>query len=274
MTIIEAIKAVMREAAHPLTAREAYVAIVERSLYAFHAKDPQHVVLMQIRRHCHGIDFPSASPTKHFELHGDNRFAPLPEATRTGRQRRQRKILGTKLQVIKPSDGTDSTTSLVGVEKDLWTLHARYLDLFRKHMLSELRKLTPSGFEAFARDLLDAYGFEDMQVTSISRDGGIDGHGKLKVGLAHLNVAFQCKRWSKGNIQRPEIDKFRGASQGAYEQGIFFTTTSFSEGSIRASIKRGAIPIVLIDGSAIVNLMIDRKIRVESNVMEIPAFAL
>lgn len=273
MTIIEAIKAVMREAAHPLTAREAYTEIVAKSLYAFHAKDPQHVVLMQIRRHCLGIEFPSASPTKHFELHGDNRFSPLPEAIHAARRGRRRKNVGVNTQALT-SESTDHATSLVGVEKDLWALHARYLDRFRRHMLSELRKLTPSGFEAFARDLLEAYGFEDTHVTSISRDGGIDGHGKLKVGLAYLNVAFQCKRWSKGNIQRPEIDKFRGASQGAYEQGIFFTTTSFSDGAIGASIKRGAIPIVLIDGSAIVSLMIERKFRVESNVMEIPAFAL
>jgi restriction endonuclease Mrr len=58
------------------------------------------------------------------------------------------------------------------------------------------------------------------------------------------------------------------------KQGIFFTTTSFSAGAIGASIKRGAIPVVLIDGNAIVQLMIERKLRVESNVMEIPAFAL
>jgi restriction system protein len=271
MTIIEAIKTVMREAGNPLTAREAYTAIVAKSLYAFHAQDPQHVVLMQIRRHSIGIDFPSASPTKHFELHGDNRFFPLSKVTHVTRQKRKKKDTGS---AAASSKSADQKSSLVSVEKELWGLHAKYLELFNQHMLGELRKLTPAGFEAFAQELLEAYGFEDTKVTSISRDGGIDGYGKLKVGLAHLNVAFQCKRWSKGNIQRPEIDKFRGASQGGYEQGIFFTTTSFSGGAIAASIKRGAIPIVLIDGNAVVNLMIERKFRVESNVMEIPAFAL
>lgn len=78
MTIVEAIKAVMLEAGRPLSAREAYAAIVDKSLYAFQAKDPQHVVLMQIRRHCVGIDFPSASPTKHFQLHGENQFRERP----------------------------------------------------------------------------------------------------------------------------------------------------------------------------------------------------
>ncbi|WP_196492964.1 hypothetical protein [Burkholderia stagnalis] len=88
MTIVEAIKAVMSEAGRPLSAREAYAAIVEKSLYAFQAKDPQHVVLMQIRRHCKGIDFPSASMTKHFELHGENHFYPI--RNYSGRQAKAR----------------------------------------------------------------------------------------------------------------------------------------------------------------------------------------
>ncbi len=265
MTIVEAIKAVMHEAGRPLTANEAFDAIVAENLYVFHAQNPRHVVLMQIRRHCVGIDFPSTSPTKHFELHGENRFTPLAHPTHSKRGNRRRR---------KQESRVSQELSLPDVEKELWHLHDKYLKLFRKRMLAELRKLSPSGFETFSKDLLEAYGFQDMQVTSVSGDGGIDGFGKLKVGLAHLNVAFQCKRWSKGNVQRPEIDKFRGASQGDYEQGIFFATTSFSEGAIGASIKRGAIPIVLLDGNAIVDLMIDKKLRVESNVMDIPAFAL
>ena len=268
MTIVEAIKAVIQEAGRPLTAREAYEAIVAKRLYAFQAKNPGHVVLMQIRRHCVGIDFPSAAMTKHFELHGENRFLPLVKPIST-------KII--KRVTSKKKDREDIVThepALLGVEKELWELHERYLKLFRQRMLVELKKLSPAKFEEFAKELLEAYGFEDAHVTSVSGDGGIDGYGKLKVGLAHLNVAFQCKRWSKGNIQRPEIDKFRGASQGDYEQGIFFSTTRFSEGAVGASIKRGAIPIVLIDGGAMVDLMINRKLRVESTVMEIPAFAL
>jgi len=73
MTIIEAIKRVMRTHGAPMTAKEAYEAIVAHQLYEFHAQNPAHVVLMQIRRHSEGIDFPTASPTKHFRLVGDNK---------------------------------------------------------------------------------------------------------------------------------------------------------------------------------------------------------
>ena len=66
-------------------------------------------------------------------------------------------------------------------------------------------------------------------VTPKSHDGGINDHSKLKIGLAYMNVAFQCKRWGSNKIGRKEIDAFRGAVQGEYEQGLFFTISSFSK---------------------------------------------
>ena len=276
MTIVEAIKEAMHQAARPLSSREAFEAIISQGLYEFQAKDPHHVVLMQIRRHCLGIDFPTASPTKHFELYGDNTYGPLQQPTRMARGRtiatKRSRQAAQKAAPLKV-DTTDFSR-LASIEKDLWEVHRRYLLHFRQKMLQELKRMPPAAFEAFGRELLDGYGFESTEVTQVSGDGGIDGFGRLKVGLAHLNVAFQCKRWRTATIQRPEIDRFRGAAQGAYEQGIFFTTSTFSSGAIGASIKPGAIPIVLIDGAAIVDLMIQKKIRIESALMEIPTFAL
>lgn len=90
-------------------------------------------------------------------------------------------------------------------------------------------QIEPDAFEKFSRRLLEVYGFIDVEVTRSVKDGGIDGFGKLKVGITHLHVAFQCKRWRNNNVSRTEIDKFRGAIQGDYEQGIFFTTSNFSK---------------------------------------------
>ncbi|KAA8764438.1 MULTISPECIES: restriction endonuclease [Burkholderia] len=276
MTIVEAIKKVMLAAARPLSSREAFEAIVTQGLYQFQAKDPQHVVLMQIRRHCVGIDFPTASPTKHFKLHGDNTYVPLDRPTgrsNGSRETYKKSHKGVQEDLLAKNEKPEFSR-LSSIEKDLWEVHKRYLVHFKQKMLQELKRMSPTAFEAFGRELLDGYGFENTQVTNVSGDGGIDGFGRLKVGLAHLNVAFQCKRWKTTTIQRPEIDRFRGAAQGAYEQGIFFTTSTFSSGAIGASIKPGAIPIVLVDGLAIVDLMIQKKIRIESTLMEIPAFAL
>lgn len=113
-----------------------------------------------------------------------------------------------------------------------------------------------------------------MKVTQYSKDGGIDGHGKLKVGLAHLNVAFQCKRFNRTSIGRPEIDKFRGAIQGQFEQGLFFTTSQFAKGVEAFSFRPGAVPIILIDGEAIIDLMIEKQFGVQVEQLPIYSYAL
>lgn len=71
-----------------------------------------------------------------------------------------------------------------------------------------------------------------------------------------------------------KVDRFRGAIQGDFEQGLFFTTTSFSAGAIDASIKRGAVPIVLVDGETIVDLMIEKGCGVQIESLHIPSYAL
>ncbi len=141
-------------------------------------------------------------------------------------------------------------------------LYDEYEAAFRARLLDRLQALSPSEFERFARKLLQAYGFVDVKVTQISRDGGIDGYGKLRLGLATMNVAFQCKRWQQ-TVGRPEVDKFRGAIQGEFEQGIFFSTSDFSPEARAASLKKGAVPIILLNGQSIVALMIEKGLGVQ-----------
>jgi restriction system protein len=74
MTIVEAIKEVMKREQKPLTPAQAFEAIVAAGLYNFKAKNPVSIVATQIRRHCKGLDLPKATGTKHFEAHGQNRY--------------------------------------------------------------------------------------------------------------------------------------------------------------------------------------------------------
>lgn len=160
-------------------------------------------------------------------------------------------------------DGNSSSTVVSLVE-----IYDEFETGFRNQLLDKLHELTPQEFEIFAKKLLTVYGFVRMEVTSLINDGGIDGHGFLKVGLARMNVAFQCKRWS-GNVPRTEVDKFRGAIQGEYEQGLFFTTSDFTEGAKLASIKKGAVPIILLNGESIVDLMIEKQFGVRRRPLEL-----
>lgn len=124
MTIVEAIKLVMQQAGRPLSSREAFDAIVAQGLYQFQAKDPHHVVMMQIRRHCAGIDFPTASPTKHFKLHGDNTYTPLDQPVKQSGSKAKKRVSPRpgKEKVSLGNSGKTDFGRLSSIEKELWAV--------------------------------------------------------------------------------------------------------------------------------------------------------
>jgi restriction system protein len=84
----------------------------------------------------------------------------------------------------------------------------------------------------------------------------------FRQGVVTIRSAFQAKRWTQNPVSRPEIDKFRGAIQGDYDHGVFLTTGRFTQDAEAASIKKGAISLLLLDGDAIAETMIRNGIGV------------
>jgi restriction system protein len=261
MTIYEAAIQVLTDASAPLTVREIYESILERDLYDFKAQYPLNVVQGIVRRHTININASWSAPMRYFERVDGGKFIALDQAVRIG---------------------PESVAPITGMQNEQEDLHEnqrnelqRQIDDYNQRIKSELldfiRGLSWEDFEQFAGKLLIAYGFVDVVVTPPRGDGGIDGHGRLKVGLVHMNVAFQCKRWTSNAIGPGDVNQFRGAIQGVYEQGVFFTTSNFTQGATDNSIRRGAVPVILIDGNAIVDLMVERELGVQKD--EITVYA-
>lgn len=148
------------------------------------------------------------------------------------------------------------------VDLTLRDLSNKSRDQAKSRVLTELKSLTPRGFEHFCMQLLQQLGFNDVEVTRRAGDGGIDGFGDFRQGAVSIRSAFQAKRWADAPVGRPEIDKLRGAIQGDYDHGVFITTSRFTKEATEASYKKGAITILLLDGSAIAELMLERGIGV------------
>lgn len=258
-TIREAAIEALKQSGKPLIGRDIYNYIIAHDLYRFNAEDPEHIVKVLIRRHCEGLEFPSASPKKYFKILLDGTYwmneIPIPGQTSTS----------IKAEVIVKKESDILKTAVA----ELKTIHLKHIETFKKQLLSQLKEIPPKTFESFAKRLLEVYGFQDMRVTAYSKDGGLDGDGKLKVGITYLNVAFQCKRWKTTSVSRTEIDKFRGAIQGTYEQGIIFTTSNFSKDALNATRRNGAVPIILIDGETLVDIMIEKKFGVATEYMPV-----
>jgi restriction system protein len=167
-------------------------------------------------------------------------------------------------QTPSESKGAAVTSALFNLEE----VSEDYTASFKANVLQKLHDLTPAQFEHFASFLLKAYGFQKINVTGKSGDGGIDGNGQLVVGMAILKAAFQCKRWDNP-VNSKEVQAFRGAIQGQFEQGYFFTTSTFTKAAQAESIKMGAAPIILFGGTQIVDIMIERGVGIKRRPIEI-----
>jgi restriction system protein len=126
---------------------------------------------------------------------------------------------------------------------------------YRERVLEVLRGLPSNGFERFCQRLLRESGFEEVQVTGRSGDGGIDGIGILQVNpLVGFKVLFQCKRYS-GSVAASQIRDFRGAMLGRADKGIVLTTGTFTADAKREAIRDGVPPIELVDADKLIGML-------------------
>jgi restriction system protein len=126
----------------------------------------------------------------------------------------------------------------------------------------------PEFLEHLVLKLLVAMGYGDRidggtDHRGRSGDEGIDGvirQDPLGIDVVYL----QAKRYEpRSTVQRPAIQAFVGALQGAQaNRGIFITTSKFSSGAIEYA-ERVGVRIILIDGQRLSELMLRYRIGVE-----------
>lgn len=122
------------------------------------------------------------------------------------------------------------------------------------NLLEVLKSLSPEGFENICKELLREHGFENVQVTGKSHDGGIDGYGTLEINpFVSFKVIFQCKRY-QGSVSRAQVGDFRNAMIGRAEKGIILTTGTFTKEAEKEANRDGAPPIELVDGIKLVEM--------------------
>ena len=135
-----------------------------------------------------------------------------------------------------------------------------------QELLARVFAAGPDFLEELAVRLLRSMGYGGPQgkgvVTPRSGDAGLDGiiHQDA-LGLDLVGVQAKCYEPSS-TIQRPDIQSFVGALQGAQTQrGVFVTTAKFSTGAQRYADSVG-VRLVLVDGITLVSLMMDQNLGV------------
>jgi len=174
-----------------------------------------------------------------------------------------------RLKTKVPSTPTDELFTAASPNITLKDLIYQNEAEVKSRILAELKTLKAREFEQFCSALLQFLGYQEIKVTSGGPDGGIDGHGQFRQGVVTIRSAFQAKRWNQNPVGRPEIDKFRGAIQGDFDHGVFLTTGRFTKDAEEASIKKGAITLLLLDGEAIAETMIRQGIGVTKRAVQL-----
>lgn len=169
------------------------------------------------------------------------------------------------------SQGVVSELIVENDESPLEALDSAYRKVtavLASQLMDEVMKLTPMEFERLVVKLLLRMGYgngieEAGMVTQQSNDGGIDGIIKEdQLGFSHIYI--QAKQWaSDQTVGRQEIQRFVGALQGQQAQkGLFITTAKFSSNAIQYANNLLGAKVVLVDGSALMKLMIKHNVGV------------
>src|SRR6185295_7588313 len=161
----------------------------------------------------------------------------------------------------------ESGAGAAGVPEEVM---ASQYDLQRKalaaQILDAVKGASPQFFERLVDTLLVKMGYggtlqDAGAAVGRSGDGGVDGVIKEdKLGLDTIYV--QAKRWDDKPVGSPQVDQFAGALQKKKaRKGVFLTTSTFTSEALR-SVADYSARIVLIDGPALAELMIDHDVGV------------
>lgn len=147
-------------------------------------------------------------------------------------------------------------TQAVVLEKEI----DEFIPIEKKHqndLLELILGLSPYGFEKLCKRLMIEEGFQNVEITKETRDGGIDGVAKLNLNrFVSFKVFFQCKKY-KGSVGSETIQLFKGALDGKIkpgDKGLIITTGYFTNSAENEACKEGGFPIELIDGEKLAEM--------------------
>ena len=130
-------------------------------------------------------------------------------------------------------------------------------------------KLEPVQFEHFVKALLDAMDYEDVRVTKLTGDKGVDVVARVQFGITEITEVVQVKR-TEGTITRPKVDELRGAlPYHKAIRGTIISLGSFAKGAQEGALFIGAAPITLIDGKRLLDLCVKHEVGVKRRPVEI-----
>ncbi|MBI5954740.1 MAG: restriction endonuclease [Chloroflexi bacterium] len=151
-------------------------------------------------------------------------------------------------------------TAPTGIEQQIEAIQKKVRQDLRKHLLN----MPPQKFEELIRSLLEEMGFEETETTQYVNDKGVDVRGILKTNqLTTMKVVIQAKRWTN-NVGSVPVRNLRGSLRMVDgEQGIIVTPSDFTLDAKAEAQSEGKMPITLINGNQLIELLFQYKVGVK-----------
>ena len=154
-------------------------------------------------------------------------------------------------------------------KQELWSLAKKQETSVRESLRDLLSDMDAFAFEHLVKRLLEEMGYQNVEVTPPSGDGGVDVIADIELGITSVREVVQAKRHRR-TIQRKELDALRGSLHRFNAvRGTIIATSQFAKGTKEAAFESGAAPITLIDGDKLIDLLIEHDIGVRKQTFKV-----
>lgn len=140
----------------------------------------------------------------------------------------------------------------------------------RDALRARLLEMDPFQFEFLIGDLLQAIGYEDVEVTKSRGDKGIDVMANLTLeGVTSVKTVIQVKRYKIGNnIPGKVITQLRGSAE-VDQRGLVITTSEFTKDAISESKAPNKMPVSLINGERLLDFLMKYGVGIKKESLEV-----
>lgn len=115
----------------------------------------------------------------------------------------------------------------------------------------------------FLARVLEALGFNAVEITQPTRDGGKDAYCRYKRGIVTSEAIVSAKHWKSKKVAADEVQRLRGI-RGNADTAVIVTSSEFSaEAKTEAEPSQNQRSVVLIDGDLIVETCFTHSIGVK-----------
>lgn len=156
-----------------------------------------------------------------------------------------------------PKSGTYSHDKIPGIIEST-------NEAVRQKLREAIAKLTWQEFETnFLTRVLEALGFNSVELTQPTRDGGKDAICQYQRGIVSSQAIVSAKHWNTQRVGAAEVQRLRGL-KGNADTGIIVTSSEFTpEAKREAEASQNQRAIVLVDGALIVSTCLEADIGVK-----------